>query len=408
MRRLLPLLLLLAPAWAAAQSGGRALDTYTGTVLASGRVTGLAGAYVGVAEGLAGLPVNPAAVAQRRRHLDRGWDLEGHLTWYAPQLNEVARQDLDNDGALDGTLVGRANLQLGVGGQAGRLGGAILGRAWVAGASRAAGGRLEASIEDVSLGAGWSGWRDAVVIGASLTAWRGVLRRYGPDGVETARLEYERATPRLGALWRPRGQPFRVGLALDPGARARPTAPPGDFAGPVPAAFAFPWAIALGASAWLGPNARLYNEPPPFALDAHPEWGEGPSREPGRIRPVLVTAQLDLVGAVDDAVTLQSMIVEGAAEVRSGARPSVVPRLGAEWEAWPDVLRLRAGTYLEPSRTGHDPRPHGTFGVEARVPFWPWDLQVALGGDVARSLRNVSLSLGFWGELGPLRTGAGG
>jgi hypothetical protein len=406
-RRAIPLLAFL-PLVAVAQAfdGSQALDTYTGPVLASGRVTGLAGAYVGIGEGLAGLASNPASIAQRRRHLDRPWDVDGLLTWYLPQLDDVSRQDLDNDGAVDGALLGRANLQLGAGGQAGRLGGGILARTWVAGAGRSSGGRLEISIEDVSLAAGWSVWRDAVVVGASITAGRGVVRWYDAAGAEQSRLDYQASSLRLGALWRPRGAPWRLGVTWDPGARATPLGATAAFPVPVPTAFLFPWTLSIGASAWLGPNARRYNEPPPFALDVHPEWGEGPVHEPSRRRPVLVSAQLDVVGPAAGAVSLQSALVEGAPALASGTRPSLLPRLGAEWESWPDVLRVRGGTYLEPSRTGGGPRPHGTFGLEVRVPCWPWDLQVALGGDVARRLRNVSLSIGWWSDLGPVRAGA--
>ena len=89
-----------------------------------------------------------------------------------------------------------------------------------------------------------------------------------------------------------------------------------------------------------------------------------------------------------------------------GERASLAIRGGVEWEAWPDVLRVRGGTYFEPSRTGGAYRPHGTFGLDVRVPFWPWDLQVALAGDVARMYTNASLSIGFWSDLGPSRVGA--
>jgi hypothetical protein len=44
------------------------------------------------------------------------------------------------------------------------------------------------------------------------------------------------------------------------------------------------------------------------------------------------------------------------------------PRAGAEVDVWPDRLRLRAGTYLEPSRTPlAGPRPHATGGFELRL-----------------------------------------
>jgi hypothetical protein len=65
-------------------------------------------------------------------------------------------------------------------------------------------------------------------------------------------------------------------------------------------------------------------------------------------------------------------------------------------------VNLRAGSYLQPARGGQQERLHGTFGIEARIPFWPIDLSIGLGGDAAEGFRNVGLSLGFWGDVGPL------
>ena len=105
--------------------------------------------------------------------------------------------------------------------------------------------------------------------------------------------------------------------------------------------------------------------------------------------------------ATPGAVAIESALVPSAEARASGARASVVPRAGAEWEPAPDRFRVRGGTYVEPSRTGGSPRPHATFGIDVRVPF-PWrDLQLGLSGDVAERFQNVSLSLGFWSTLGP-------
>jgi hypothetical protein len=405
--RALALLLAWAPAAVrgAPFDGTQSLDTYTGPVIASGRAIGLGGAYVGVAEGLGGVSANPASIAHRGRHLDRTWDLDGVFTWYLPKLGDVARQDLDNDGTPDAALTGRANAQLGASAQAGRLGAGVLARGWVAAAPRPGGGSLEISTQDVSLALGWTGWREALVVGASVTASSGEVAAVLPTGLDEARLRYEAAAIRLGALWGPPGEAWRAGAAFDPGARARARGDRAAFPAPTPSAFAFPWSVSVGVSAWIGPNARRYNEPPPIALALHPEWRDGRDVAPSSRRPVLVAAQVDLVGRAADAVSIQSALVPGAEAIPSGRSANVVLRAGAEWEALADLLRVRGGSYLEPSRTGAAPRLHATFGAEARVPFWPWDLQVGLGGDVATGYQNVSLSLGFWSDLGPWRAG---
>jgi len=132
------LLLVLAPALAGAQGfdGTQGMDTYTGPVISPARILGLGGAYVAVAEGLAGALENPAAVAQRNRHLARGWDWDGLLTWYLPDPREVGSQDLGNDGRSDGSLSGIGNVQLGLSLQRGRFGVGLFGRGWTVAAPR--------------------------------------------------------------------------------------------------------------------------------------------------------------------------------------------------------------------------------------------------------------------------------
>jgi hypothetical protein len=381
------------------------LDAFTGPTIASGRILGLAGAYVGVGEGLGGVPVNPASVAQRNRHLERSWDWDGVLTWYVPDVGALTRSDVGNDGTPDGRLTGVANLQLGLMGQTGRLGAGILGRAWALAAPHPSFHTIEVGTQDVAVSVGWSGLRDALVVGVSMTAVNGTVNLRQGAAAPLHTLRYDGSTLRLGALYRPRGRPFRLGAAIDRGGRARPAGDRAAFPVPTAAEVVFPFTLALGASAWIGPNAARYNEPPPVALERHPEWGEGPGWERSRRRPVLVSAQLDVIGPVSNAVSVESALLTGDA-VRSGEDTSFAVRGGAEWECWPDHLRVRGGTYLEPSRTGASSRLHGTFGLEVRVPFWPWDLQVAFAGDVARLYTNASLSLGFWSDLGPTRVGA--
>lgn len=400
------LLLALVPAAAAAQGfdGTQGLDTYTGPVISSGRIIGLGGAYVAVAEGLGGAAVNPAAVAQRNRHLDRSWDWDGVLTWYVPKVGDLGRQDLGNDGHADASLSGLGNAQLGGSLQAGRLGLAVLGRGWALSAPRQGIGSVEMEISDVVVAGGWAALREVLVVGASATTVSGAVRVVAPGAdpeTEPAEVLYSGRTLRFGALLRPRGRAWRLGLAFDPGARATPTGDRAVLPVATPAQFVFPWVVSAGWAAWLGPNARRFNEPCPFALEHHPEWGPGPEWEESRRRPVLVAVQVDVIGRAPDAVTVESGLLQSAAPLASGREASVALRAGAEWEPFRELLRVRGGGYLEPSRTGASARPHATFGLDLRVPFFWRDLQLGLAGDLAERFENVSLSLGFWSSLGP-------
>jgi hypothetical protein len=396
------------PAAALAQStfdGTQALDAYTGPVVTEGRIVGLAGAFVAVAEGIGGAAVNPAAVAHRRRDLDRTWDLGGTLTWYIPAVAEVGRTDLGNDGRSDGNLTSVQNLQIGGMLQLGSLGVGLIANAWQRAVNGGAGTAVYAGTADFAIVGGWASPRETLVLGAALTVGSGEVGWYPagrPRPANPPAVHYSGSRLRLGALLRPRGEPWRMGIALDRGALAEPTDPREGFAVPTPARFEFPWTLSLGASRWFGPNARHYNEPAQVAVWMHPEWGAPPDLQPVSGRPVLVTAQVDLVGATPGAVTIESALRPGQPVAASGGKPAVALRAGAEWEAWSRVLRGRVGSYLEPSRSGAGHRVHGTFGLDVRVPFWPWDLQLAVAGDAARLYRNVSLSLGFWSEKGPL------
>jgi len=86
---------------------------------------------------------------------------------------------------------------------------------------------------------------------------------------------------------------------------------------------------------------------------------------------------------------------------RSGRHTAISVRAGAEVEALPGRLRLRAGGYWEPERfVDQGGRMHVTFGLEVRVfEFWLFGKRrgrISLTGDVASQYRNVAASVGFW------------
>jgi len=92
---------------------------------------------------------------------------------------------------------------------------------------------------------------------------------------------------------------------------------------------------------------------------------------------------------------------------RSGRRASYSPRLGIETEPIAHWLRVRAGSYLEPSRFDDNPhgsRLHGTFGFDQRVLSWdlfglfPEGSTFRASGslDVARDYFGWGIALGLW------------
>jgi len=118
---------------------------------------------------------------------------------------------------------------------------------------------------------------------------------------------------------------------------------------------------------------------------------------------LLVTASLVISGAVEDAVGVESFLEQTVN--RSGTQVVYSPRLGVESEVWEDRLKLRGGSYLEPSRfsTSHS-RVHGTLGADLRLfrwdvfGLWPDDFNWQIGGslDVARSYLSWGVSVAGW------------
>ena len=83
---------------------------------------------------------------------------------------------------------------------------------------------------------------------------------------------------------------------------------------------------------------------------------------------------------------------------RAGAQPTVGLRVGVESEVVHNRLKVRGGTYLEPSRFGaSNYRVHGTVGAEVRLfKLWGWDLRLAATFDAAVRYKNLLVGVGFW------------
>jgi hypothetical protein len=120
---------------------------------------------------------------------------------------------------------------------------------------------------------------------------------------------------------------------------------------------------------------------------------------------VLVSVSARVTGPVENAVGVESFLQRRVN--RSGENATVSPRLGVESEVVPHWLRLRAGTYLEPTRFQNErvaPRLHATFGFDARVLPWTvfgalsegtsWYLSAAL--DAAPRYVSWGASIGIW------------
>jgi len=108
-------------------------------------------------------------------------------------------------------------------------------------------------------------------------------------------------------------------------------------------------------------------------------------------------------GAVDAAVGIESLLTQKVN--RSGQRVVSSPRVGVECGIVPELIKLRAGSYLEPTRfETSDMRVHGTAGIDIKLfrwsvfGAWPDDYlwRLGLAGDASTRYYTFGLSLGGW------------
>jgi hypothetical protein len=408
------LLALLFPLAAAAQDVPRAERLYlnsSGVLLGSTRVIALGGAYVGVAEGVAGFSSNLAALAHRSPHLNRPWDVGFTLSWLDVPFLAPQSRDLDNDGEADRA---QSTRQL--------LGGVMLqykrfGIGWYFRSTSLSYCKLEGvecpsdhdrvyiDVANTALAGAVALGRDDFIIalglyGAEATfSSAGQKRQYGDTGVE------------FDVLFRPHGLNYRVGVSVKPQVVAKYHEREGDAVTLAErrlySAVVSPAVLSLGGSMRLGEGSGNYNRLSPATrqdiLERFGEaWVPGDVPDDAPAGRWLITTQLDLISPTESTVPISSFVdlgVElGLREPELVGRESyVVPRLGAEHESIPGRLRTRLGTFLEPSPyRDHLPRPHLTGGLELFLfeYFDKWAASTSF--DFARGYYNIGLSVGFW------------
>jgi len=119
-------------------------------------------------------------------------------------------------------------------------------------------------------------------------------------------------------------------------------------------------------------------------------------------RYLLVSTELFMLGPTANGVGLESFLQQR--RQTSGQTASLGARAGVEGEPLAGYVKMRAGTYLEPSRfAGVGYRVHGTLGTEIRL--FSWDLfglldeftfRLGASADVAERYLNVGFGLGMW------------
>lgn len=169
--------------------------------------------------------------------------------------------------------------------------------------------------------------------------------------------------------------------------------------GPVPAWLLEPRDPAF----WRAENQRIAEED--AELEREVERAEARHSEAIRAlsrKYLLVSTDVLLIGETKNGIGLERYLLQERQD--SGKHTSVSFRLGVEGEPVPDRLRLRVGTYLEPSRfVGVDPRLHVTMGSDLKLFAFDmfglvneFEFRVTATLDVAERYRNFGVSVGIW------------
>jgi len=117
----------------------------------------------------------------------------------------------------------------------------------------------------------------------------------------------------------------------------------------------------------------------------------------------LLSIDLWFTGRLEDAVGVESFLFQTVQ--RSGEKITISPRIGFETEPWPKRMKVRVGSYLEPTRfAASAARLHTTFGIDINVlkwnvfGLWPDDYrwQISTSFDIAAEYQAVSLGIGGW------------
>jgi hypothetical protein len=353
------------------------LDLVRGPILSSSRITGMGGAFTGVALGIDGASFTPAALGHRP---------ESSTDWFDWDLGfgllVVPGRDVDWNG--DGYAPGHfaPDEASGLEFQAVNLGlllqGGPVGLGVYTDIYGWQSGDVSVSHVDANIGIGLALWDGHVILG--LAAQVAALTVASADSSTSL----EGLGPDVGVLVRPPTWPFAFGVRFRPTILLESDQPGSPYLG------VLPWQLSVGASYRLTPDGRAYNRPHREAL---------PPLDDRRY--LLVALDLVAMGAAH-GVTLEGLVrrpTSGIApRIESGLGPSLGLRMGGEGEVIDNRLRARFGTYLEPIRVADEPalRLHLTGGFELRLFELLLDWQLDFSFDVSPGWSQVSFGVGIW------------
>ena len=435
----LPLAAQDAPPTSGFRSNDFAIDLFTGPVLGSARMVGMAGAYGAIATGIDGSMINPAGYAERAEEEIDSWEWE--LTGGIWLGGLFSRNDFDNNGKRAQEAKNAFQLSLGGRIQVSSSGFGVTLSSQTYELDQGA-GHYELDFVTYRFGTAYAFMRGSLVLGL---AGRGISFAISDaSGDETSELvSFDGLGAELGVLIRPAYERYRVGAVLRSPVSSKVDSEDAveDVNGVrmvrgfvLPQEVRVPWEVQLGFAyqfgerrsnvPWRNPNqikrevrAQLADGtyvPPP--QNGGPPYPELPSDSKGALsaamehereaarrylrhqprRYVLLSSDLLFYGRTANGQSVQAFVAQKPEA--SGRKVSIGVRVGAESEVVENRLKLRCGSYLEPSRFQRaNYRPHGTFGSDVRLfDLWNWSIRASATLDLAPRYFDWGLSVGFW------------
>jgi hypothetical protein len=473
---------LLSAAHARAQPNDNdyAIDLWQGPILAPIRVISMGGAYAGYAEGIAGFVANAASPAVRHTHSTGWWDADVDASISIP-IPLFDNNDFDNSGDLDADYSNFIYLSAGLQFQGGPFGVGFFGDLQRFALSfPPEEDTTVVTVGRYHLLTGWSFLGNQLVTGAGARAL--TLGVGAPDTSLTffgaapqfGVLVKPNWTPfRVGATYRHKvSASFSIGdgASVDPATGVQRA---GKLV--TPKKVELPWELEIGTAIqvgsrplnpdWIDPsdhedelrasyddrrNARARRMTTQLAMvpegqtrralaerlaaeDAIVDVREQRQfdddlerlRDERRARALnwprdalLLTFDMVITGAVDNAIPLERFIAQGQASpegdcrvVASGDEINISPRFGVEMEPIKGWVHTRMGSYYEPQRFRYAPercndrvgRQHFTFGADLKlfrttwfglVPEVTYKLQAY--GDFAPRYQALGAGFGVW------------
>jgi hypothetical protein len=422
------------------RSNDYAIDLFTGPVLGSPRIVGMAGAYGAIATGIDGSMFNPVGYAERaEEEIDTWeWELTGGI-WLGGLFS---RNDVDNNGsrkleaqdAFQFSLGGR--LQIGSGG----FGISLLSETYEL--DQSSGAHSELSFSTYRFGTAYAFMRGSLVGGV---AARGISFSLSDANApsEDDLVSFDGLGAEIGVLLRPAHQRYRASTVVRTPVSSRVESESKVMVVDglrtvrgfvLPEEIRVPWEVDVGFAyqfgarrtnvPWRNPNQLkrelseklskgLYVPPPSNGGPAYPPLPDDEAatlkvameheREAARRylrhqprRYVLLSGDVLFSGRTARGQGVQAFVAQR--REASGRKVSIGVRAGVESEVMENRLKLRGGSYLEPSRFARAHyRPHGTFGSDVRLfDLWEWSIRASATLDVAPRYFDWGLSVGLW------------